>query len=184
MVPAWIRQQTGTMITLGSPAAVRSQYQARDSGYLTLCSACSGYADFRHPLHAEQRINVHPSYSLSIHQRRRQWQGHDACCAVAYRQQMSYSFQPLFASKRPFHHLDQKLEHLQHWKGRMICVELKATGNTVHKFLPSALLQRTFTLHKSDHKIKPTISVLPKLLSSISQYVKKKLLVNTRHIFF
>ena len=56
----------------------------------------------------------------------------------------------------------------------MICVELKATGNTVHKFLPSALLQRTFTLHKSDHKIKPTVSVLPKLLSRISQYVRKK----------
>ena len=115
MVPAWVLQQTGTMITLGSPAAVRSQYQARDSGYLTLCSACSGYADFRHPLHAEQRINVHPSYSLSIHQRRRHWQGHDPCCAVAYRQQKSYSFKPPFASKRPFHHLDQKLEHLQHW---------------------------------------------------------------------
>ena len=32
----------------------------------------------------------------------------------------------------------------------MICVELKATGNTVHKFLPSALLQRTFTLHKNE----------------------------------
>ena len=115
MVPAWVLQQTGTMITLGSPAAVRSQYQARDSGYLTLCSACSGYADFRQPLHAEQRINIHPSYSLSIHQRRRHWQGHDPCCAVAYRQQKSYSFQPPFASKRPFHHLDQKLEHLRHW---------------------------------------------------------------------
>ena len=87
----------------------------RCAGYLTLCSACSGYADFRQPLHAKQRINIHPSYSLSIHQRRRRWQGHDACCAVDYRQQKSYSFQPPFPSKRPFHHLDQKLEHLRHW---------------------------------------------------------------------
>ena len=59
----------------------------------------------------------------------------------------------------------------------MICVELKATGNTVHKFLPSALLQRTFTLHKSDHKMKPTVSVLPKLLSWISWW--QQLPVNT-----
>ena len=100
---------------LGVTSSTQKPVPSPEHGYLTLCSACSGYADFRHPLHAEQRINIHPSYSLSIHQRRRHWQGHDACCAVAYRQQKSYSFQPPFASKRPFHHLDQKLEHLQHW---------------------------------------------------------------------
>ena len=102
---------------LGVTSTSQDPAPSPDSGYLTLCSACSGYADFRQPLHAEQRINIHHAATdctESIHQRRR-WQGHDACCAVAYRQQKSYSFQPPFASKRPFHHLDQKLEHLQHW---------------------------------------------------------------------
>ena len=32
MVPAWVLQQTGTMITLGSPAAVRSQYHSTKPG--------------------------------------------------------------------------------------------------------------------------------------------------------
>ena len=187
MVPAWVLQQTGTMITLGSPAAVRSQYQARDSGYLTLCSACSGYADFRHPLHAEQRINIHPSYRLHRVDSSEETVAGTWCLLCCSLQTAKVIFlQTSFCIEAAIPSFGSKVGTFTALVGTydMCWTEgYRQHSSTDHKFLPSALLQRTFTQRKSDHKIKPTVSVLPKLLSWISQYVKKKLPVTTRQFF-